>query len=225
MNVHSLIEIMQDTEIKEKSSTKPVSAKPDDKRKRLLEAALELFETRGFDGVAVPEIAHQAGVATGTIYRYFKDKEALVNALYQHWKRYYNTIVLAPQSARASPRQAFGQYWQRMMMFARTYPQAMRFMDLHHHGAYLDDESRALSKAYAVEARAFMASARSSGAIRDLDPVLVVALMWGAAAGLTKFAASGALDFNATAANDMEEALWRAIATDNGETYGSQRKR
>jgi AcrR family transcriptional regulator len=217
---------MQEIETKDRSSRSTGPAKPDDKRKRLLDAALDLFETRGFDGVAVPEIAAKAGVATGTIYRYFKDKEALVNALYQHWKRYYNTIVLAPQSARASPRQAFGQYWQRMMMFARTYPKAMRFMDLHHHGAYLDDESRALSKAYAGEARAFLERARSEGAIRDLDPILAVALMWGAAAGLTKFAASGSLDFNATAANDMEEALWRAIATDNiGGTYGSQRKR
>jgi AcrR family transcriptional regulator len=216
---------MQDIATEEKNSAKSASAKPDDKRKRLLDAALDLFETRGFDGVAVPEIAAKAGVATGTIYRYFKDKEALVNALYQHWKRYYNVIVLAPQSARASPRQAFGQYWQRMMMFARTYPKAMRFMDLHHHGAYLDAESRELSKSYGAQARAFMESARAAGAIRDLDPILVVALMWGAAAGLTKFAASSALNFDATAANDMEEALWRAIATDNGGTYGSQRKR
>jgi AcrR family transcriptional regulator len=218
-------EKMQDTEVKDKTSRTVTPARPDDKRKRLLDAALDLFETRGFDGVAVPEIAAKAGVATGTIYRYFRDKEALVNALFQHWKRYYNTIVLAPQSARATPRQAFGQYWQRMMMFARTYPKAMRFMDLHHHGAYLDDESRALSKAYAGEARSFMEGARASGAIRDLDPILVVALMWGAAAGLTKFAASGALDFNAIAANDMEEALWRAIATANGGTYDSPRKR
>jgi AcrR family transcriptional regulator len=216
---------MQDTVLKEKYVKPGKTIKPDNKRTRLLDAALDLFETRGFDGVAVPEIAAKAGVATGTIYRYFKDKEALVNALYQHWKRYYNTIVLAPQSARATPRQAFGQYWQRMMMFARTYPKAMRFMDLHHHGAYLDDESRALSTAYGVQARAFMESARAAGAIRDLDPILVVALMWGAAAGLTKFAATGALNFDAIAANDMEEALWRAIATDNGGTYGSQRKR
>lgn len=216
---------MQGVAEKEKSSAGSGAAKPDDKRKRLLDAALDLFETRGFDGVAVPEIAAKAGVATGTIYRYFKDKEALVNALYQHWKRYYNTIVLAPQSDRASPRQAFGQYWQRMMMFARTYPKAMRFMDLHHHGQYLDEESRALSRAYAGEAQAFLERARNEGAIRDLNPTLVVALMWGAAAGLTKFAASGALEFNAIAANDMEEALWRAIATDNGGTYGSQRKR
>src|SRR5690242_7492150 len=34
----------------------------DDKRARLLDAALDLFEIRGFDAVAVPEIAAKAGV-------------------------------------------------------------------------------------------------------------------------------------------------------------------
>jgi AcrR family transcriptional regulator len=186
----------------------------DDKRARLLAAALDLFETRGFDGVAVPEIAAKAGVAVGTVYRYFETKEALVNALYRQWKQAYNDLVLAPAPKGLKPRELFSRYWHRMTLFARTNPRAMRFMDLHHHGAYLDAESRALSKTYAQVAEAFVRDARAQGAIRDLDPIMVVALMWGAAAGLTKFAASGALEFDAKLAGEMEEALWRAIASE-----------
>lgn len=186
----------------------------DDKRARLLAAALDLFETRGFDGVAVPEIAAKAGVAVGTVYRYFETKDALVNALYRQWKQAYNDLVLAPAPKGMKPRELFSRYWHRMTLFARTNPRAMRFMDLHHHGAYLDAESRALSKTYAQVAEEFVRAARAEGAIRDLDPIMVVALMWGAAAGLTKFAASGALEFDAKLAGEMEEALWRAIATE-----------
>jgi AcrR family transcriptional regulator len=184
----------------------------DDKRDRLLSAALELFETRGFDAVTVPEIAAKAGVAVGTVYRYFATKEALVNVLYRHWKTLYNEIVLAPVSEGLSIRRQFGTYWQRMTLFARARPAATRFMDLHHHGAYLDEESRALSRLYREAAEAFVARGRRAGVLRPLDPILVVALMWGAAAGLVKFAAQGALDFDGNAATDMEEALWRAIA-------------
>jgi AcrR family transcriptional regulator len=189
-----------------------------DKRARLLEAALDLFETRGFDAVAVPQIAAKAGVAVGTVYRYFETKEALVNALYRQWKQAYNDFVLAPAPKGMKPRDLFARYWHRMTLFARGNPRAVRFMDLHHHAAYLDDESRALSKSYAQVAENFVRSARAEGALRDLDPIMVVALMWGAAVGLTKFSASGALEFNAKMAGDMEDALWRAIATDsNGE--------
>jgi AcrR family transcriptional regulator len=186
----------------------------DDKRARLLEAALDLFESRGFDGVAVPEIAAKAGVATGTVYRYFASKDALVNALYRSWKSVYNAFVLAPVADGLSARETFSTYWQRMMVFARTYPRAARFMDLHHHGAYLDDESRALGRTYAEVAHAFMTQARATGAIRPIDPTLVVAMMWGAATGLVKFASQGALAFDAATAATMEEALWRAIAND-----------
>ena len=191
---------------------------PDDKRARLLDAALDLFETRGFDGVAVPEIAAQAGVAVGTVYRYFETKEALVNALYRKWKQAYNDLVLAPAPKNLRPRDLFARIWHRMTLFARSNPRAVRFLDLHHHAAYLDDESRSLSKAYAQFAADFVGEARAQGAIRELDPIMVVALMWGASAGLVKFAASGALEFDAKMAGEMEEALWRAIATDsNGE--------
>jgi TetR/AcrR family transcriptional regulator, repressor of fatR-cypB operon len=184
----------------------------DDKRTRLLEAALDLFESRGFDGVAVPEIAARAGVATGTVYRYFPSKEALVNALYRHWKETYNRFVLAPLPPGLPPRDQFSAYWQRMMLFARSHPQAARFMDLHHHGAYLDDESKTVGRAYLEVAQAFFAQARAQGAIREIDPVLVVAMMWGAATGLVKFAGQGALAFDDAAAAQMQKALWRAIA-------------
>ena len=186
----------------------------DDKRARLLAAALDLFETRGFDGVAVPEIAAKAGVAVGTVYRYFETKEALVNALYRLLKQSYNATVLAPVEPGLPTREIFSAYWQRMTAFARRNPHAIRFMDLHHHGAYLDDESRALSRTYAKAAERFVRDARARGDIRDLDPVMVVALMWGAAAGLAKFSASGSLTFDARTANEMEEALWRAIANE-----------
>lgn len=193
---------------------KPERDDPSDKRQRLLDAALDLFESRGFDGVAVPEIAARAGVATGTVYLYFADKSALVNALYRHWKTQYNVAVLAPIPPGLVARDQFTTYWQRMTGFARAFPRATRFMDLHHHGPYLDADSIALGRVYRDAAERFIRDARAAGAIRDIDPVLVVALMWGAAAGLTKFAGQGAFDFDLDVAVEMEDALWRAIAND-----------
>lgn len=40
--------------------------------------ALDLFEQRGFDDVAVADVAASVGVAASTIYRHFSTKEALV---------------------------------------------------------------------------------------------------------------------------------------------------
>jgi AcrR family transcriptional regulator len=48
-----------------------------DTRRRLAEAATELFARSGLHGVTSARIAAAAGVATGTFYLHFKDKEAL----------------------------------------------------------------------------------------------------------------------------------------------------
>ena len=51
------------------------------KERVLLDAALLLFLSRGVEGVSVDDITRAAGVAKGSFYRYFKDQEALVEAL------------------------------------------------------------------------------------------------------------------------------------------------
>ena len=48
-----------------------------DTRRRLVEAGTELFAGAGLHGVTSARIAAAAGVATGTFYLHFKDKEAL----------------------------------------------------------------------------------------------------------------------------------------------------
>lgn len=50
-------------------------------RKRILEAAVELFRTRGFDAATTRDLAVAAGIATGTVFNYFPNKESIVAAL------------------------------------------------------------------------------------------------------------------------------------------------
>lgn len=58
-----------------------------DKRARILEAAVKTFASKGFHGTRVSDIAKEAGIAYGLIYHYFKNKEEILNALFQEkWK-------------------------------------------------------------------------------------------------------------------------------------------
>jgi AcrR family transcriptional regulator len=58
----------------------PLRADAERNRQRLLTAAKELFAQRGVD-VTLDEIARHAGVGTGTAYRRFPNKDALIEAL------------------------------------------------------------------------------------------------------------------------------------------------
>src|SRR5271166_6656252 len=57
-----------------------------DRRRQLLDAALELFSRKGFDGATTKEIAAAAGVNEAIIFRHFPNKQALYTAVvgYKH---------------------------------------------------------------------------------------------------------------------------------------------
>lgn len=56
--------------------------KAEETRRRILAAALDLFQERGFAETTMREIARRANVATGAAYYYFPSKEAIVMAFY-----------------------------------------------------------------------------------------------------------------------------------------------
>jgi AcrR family transcriptional regulator len=51
------------------------------RREAILAAALEEFSARGFAATRLDDVARRAGIAKGTIYLYFRDKEALFQEL------------------------------------------------------------------------------------------------------------------------------------------------
>ena len=54
----------------------------DDKRSRILQAAVRVFARRGYFAARVADVARRAGVADGTIYLYFRNKEDILVSLF-----------------------------------------------------------------------------------------------------------------------------------------------
>ena len=55
--------------------------KPAVRRQEIVEAALQLFQTKGYEQTAVQDVMGRLGIAKGTIYHYFESKEALLEAV------------------------------------------------------------------------------------------------------------------------------------------------
>jgi AcrR family transcriptional regulator len=53
---------------------------------RILEAAGRSFDEAGVDGSTMDAIARRAGTSIGAVYRFFRDKDALVVTLMQRWR-------------------------------------------------------------------------------------------------------------------------------------------
>jgi len=64
-------------------------------RLAILDAAEELIATRGLHDAALAQIARRAGVAVGTLYNYFTDRDALIRGLFESRRATFRPRLLA----------------------------------------------------------------------------------------------------------------------------------
>src|SRR6059036_1708195 len=101
------------------ASPKPASNRAEraaERRGAIIEAAMDEFIARGFAATRLDDVAKRAGVAKGTIYLHFKDKEALFQELIR--------TALVPLIGRlAAPPPAGGSVRAALEGFAKTFAQ------------------------------------------------------------------------------------------------------
>jgi len=210
MNIHSLA-VTSTT----KTSSKPAAGAPKravtDKREAIMAAALDLFVERGFHGTAVPEIAEKAGVGAGTIYRYFENKEALVNALYRQEKQRFASRVLGEIPKLTTARELFRTMWNKMARFAVENPKPFVFMELHHHATYLDAESQALEQRIHVLFENVVVAAQARGELKAGPPSLLMSIVLGAFVGVMRGCVEMSSELGDADWTLAEQCVWEAI--------------
>src|SRR3954468_7985272 len=95
---HARIEKMTQTATTEETSLRPRGADAD-KRRAIIEAAQELFTTVGYENTTMAHVAKQAGVAVGTVYLYFKNKNDLLVAVKDGWEEEVIRALTLPEIA------------------------------------------------------------------------------------------------------------------------------
>ncbi len=73
------------------------------RRNQILDAAWGCFARDGYHGTSMQDIATEAGLSAGAIYRYFDGKEAVLHAINQRSQEMGRTLVEAARSHTDSP--------------------------------------------------------------------------------------------------------------------------
>ncbi len=189
----------------------PQHADRTEKREAILEAALELFSERGFHGTSMPELAERAGVGAGTIYRYFDGKEALVNVLYQENKREFVRSTVDDFPFAAPAREQFHALWTRLFKFAVERPKALKFLELHHHAEYLDEESHKLETRSLDLGIGFLELTRRAQVTKDVPSAILISIVWGAFVRLVRASWECQLELTPAVIAQAEACCWEAI--------------
>ncbi len=69
------------------------------KEQAILEAAVKVFAESGYHAAKIHKIAELAGIATGSIYSYFQNKQQIILAIFDGvWRQLYQQIAVVEQS-------------------------------------------------------------------------------------------------------------------------------
>lgn len=66
---------------------------PVEKRSRILDAAIEVFASNGYENANTNKIAHQAGISVGSLFQYFDNKEDLFRTAVTHGASVLKSIL------------------------------------------------------------------------------------------------------------------------------------
>ena len=173
--------------------SKPAEAgtREGDRRRTILRAAIDVFARKGYHGCRIADVAREAGVAYGLVYHYFKNKDELLETVFETgWSGFVARMRTVAESegsleekVRGVTHVAFEAY--------RVDPRAVKVLILEiarsPAGSRVNRQT-AFTDMIRLSAEMF-SRAQEAGELRgDLDPLLAASVLFGAIEmGLTAF--------------------------------------
>ena len=160
-------------------------AAPAPTRTRILDAALDLFGSRGFEAVSLDEIAAEVGVTKQTVLYWFPSKDELLAAVVD-WSA--NELAVAIEAAVRRAGEGFDVV--EAVVTAMFRPAVRRpallglVRELNRLGPASSDRLMASVTPFVERAKSFLAAEMDAGRMRRADPGLVLALAYATVVGV-----------------------------------------
>lgn len=119
------------------------------KKQEILATALALFVENGFENTSTAQISQQAGVATGTLFHHFNNKQAILNTLYVECKQSLYTALNNNSINSIDLKNRLQDFWQNYVHWATDNPNKFKFLqDFSEHPLILPESRAAADNAY-----------------------------------------------------------------------------
>ncbi len=153
----------------------------------LYSAALSLVMKNGLAGLKMADVARLAGMATGTVYIYFENKEVLINQLYTKLKQEELAYLLKDDKPNENFFVRFKIIWMNYLMYNYSHPEEMIFFEQTYRSAILREDSIRSSDEINRVLSGVLESARQQHIIVDCGVEVIFAQLMGAVHELVKY--------------------------------------
>ena len=183
----------------------------DDKRQKILTSTLELVARQGFHGTPASQIATRAGVGVGTIYRYFKDKDELIHALFHEVRQGLRGRIFKGLDEIDDLKQRFFISFSRMLREFIAHPLEIRFIEQYHFSPYSTCHNDNAEINRDDEYVRLFNDLHDAGLIKDLPRVVLKSLTFGPLVSLAREHDSRPFPVDEAIITATVQACWDAI--------------
>ena len=161
-----------------------------DKQEAILETALRLFTERGFAGTPTSLISKEAGVATGTLFFYFKTKEELIDTLYRKVKSEAAQAMGRGLDSEKTAKDKFRRLGKNAAGWGIKNPAKLKFMEQFAHSPFVSTSAHEEGMSHFFFLEQLVRQGIQDGEIRTVEPSGLFCLMASALSGMIAHALS-----------------------------------
>ncbi len=165
-----------------------------DKRKAILDTTLDLIRQYGLQGTPVSLIAKNANVASGTIYHYFENKEAIISELYNMIRKEMLAAMFTGEMEEKDFRSQFFSGWINLCRYFISHPGSLIFIQQHNSAPVLIKKKKN-NKIPVDKFSEFFQSGMDNGYLKKMEYNLLATVVFGAIIATAKYHISGRFDY------------------------------
>jgi AcrR family transcriptional regulator len=185
-----------------------------DKRSEILQSALELIALNGFHGATTALISERAHVGTGTIYRYFVSKEALIYEINKALEKRFRAALMQEYPNGKPLHERIIHVGLTFVRYCLTASLDFRFLEQFHNSPYGVSyrRDRILGETdQGVIVEDLLAEAQKEQIIKDLPKTVLISLFFGPLLCVVRDHILGFTILAEQTINRTVEACWDAI--------------
>ena len=193
----------------------PDPGKSSENREKILATALTLFTERGFFGTPTSLISKEAGVATGTLFFYFRTKEELIDTLYCRIKSEAARALCQGFETEKTAQEKLRRIGSNAVAWGIQNPAKQKFMEQFAHSPFVSTSAQEEGMSQFLFLQDLVRDGIRDGTIRDIDPSLVFCMMASSLSGL--IARASATEDPAERGKIIEDGLdfiWNGLMAD-----------
>lgn len=182
-----------------------------DKKEAILRSTLELIRENGFHGTSISLIAKKAGVASGTIYHYFTNKDAVIIELHDIIRKEMLAAMFNNAHKKEDYKTQFFKGWTGLCTYFIDNAGCLFFIEQYNSSPYFKMNQKKQGKIPVNKFSEFFQYGMDNGFLKKMEYNLVASVVFGGIMNTAKYHANGQYKYKDNDLCKIARIIWDGI--------------